>query len=54
MGVKQLKENNERGRILSSDEYIRLLSHCPAYLKPIVKLGYHTGIISVRLSPSES
>lgn len=44
VGVKQLKENNERDRLLSPDEYVRLLSQCPAYLKPIIKLGYHTGM----------
>jgi len=43
-GVKLLKENNERNRILSPEEYIRLLAHCPAHLKPIVKLAYHTGM----------
>ncbi len=41
-GVKLLKENNERDRILSPDEYARLLAHCLAHLKPIVKLAYHT------------
>jgi integrase len=44
VGVKQLKENNERDRLLSPEEYLRLLSQCPVYLKPIVKLGYHTGM----------
>jgi len=43
-GVKQLKENNARDRILSPDEYARLLAHCPAHLKPIVKLAYHTAM----------
>jgi integrase len=42
--VKLLKENNERNRILSPEEYIRLLAHCPAHIKPIVKLAYHTGM----------
>jgi hypothetical protein len=41
-GVKQLKENNARDRILSPEEYVRLLAHCPAHLKPVVKLGYLT------------
>lgn len=44
VGVKLLKENNERERILSLDEYIRLVTECPAYLKPIVKLAYHAGM----------
>lgn len=39
-----LAENNERDRILSQEEYARLLAHCPAHLKPIVKLAYHTGM----------
>jgi len=43
-GVKLLKENNERDRILSPDEYTRLLAHCPAHLKPVVKLAYHTAM----------
>lgn len=43
-GVKMLKENNERDRILSPEEYARLLVHCPAHLKPIVKVAYHTGM----------
>ncbi len=42
--MKLLKENNERDRILSSEEYARLLAHCQAHLKPIVKLAYHTGM----------
>lgn len=43
-GVKLFKENNERDRILSPEEYIRLLALCPEHLKPIVKLAYHTGM----------
>jgi integrase len=42
--VKKLKENNERNRILSPEEYIRLLAHCHSYLKPIVKIAYHTAM----------
>jgi integrase len=44
LGMKLLKENNERDRILSPEEYARLLAHCPVHLKPIVKLAYHTGV----------
>jgi hypothetical protein len=44
LGVKMLKENNERDRILSQEEYIRLLTPCPGHLKPIVKLAYCTGM----------
>ncbi|MHB8069055.1 MAG: tyrosine-type recombinase/integrase [Desulfobaccales bacterium] len=43
-GVKMLKENNERDRILSPEEYTRLLAHSPIHLKPILKLAYHTGM----------
>jgi integrase len=43
-GVKQLKENNERDRILSPEEYIRLLANCPPHLTSIVRLAYHTGM----------
>jgi integrase len=43
-GVKMEKENNERDRILSPEEYARLLAHCPRHLKPIVKLAYHTAM----------
>jgi integrase len=43
-GVKLLKENNERDRLLSSDEYARLLAACPAHLKPVVKVAYHTAM----------
>jgi integrase len=43
-GVKMLRENNERDRVLSSEEYARLLAECPAHVKPIVKLAYHTAM----------
>jgi integrase len=39
-GVKLLKENNERDRVLSPEEYTLLLAACPAHLKPIVKVAY--------------
>ena len=42
--VVMLKENNERDRVLNSNEYARLMAHCPAHLKPIVKLAYQTGM----------
>jgi integrase len=44
LGVKLLKENNERDRILSPEEYAGLLAHCSGHLKPIVKLAYLTGM----------
>ena len=43
-GVRLLKENNERNRILSPDEYVRLLALCPAHIKPVVKVAYHPGM----------
>jgi integrase len=43
-GVKLLKENNERDRVLSMEEYARLLTRCPVHIKPLVKLAYHTGM----------
>ncbi|OPX19998.1 MAG: hypothetical protein BZ151_06210 [Desulfobacca sp. 4484_104] len=42
--VKLLKENNVRDRVLSSEEYARLLANCPAHLKPIVNLAYYTAM----------
>ncbi len=42
--VKMLKENNERTRILTHDEYIRLLAHCSPKVKPIVKVAYFTAM----------
>jgi integrase len=43
-GVKPFKENNARDRILSPEEYALLLAHCPAHLKPVVKMAYFTGM----------
>lgn len=43
-GIKLLKENNERDRILAPEEYERLLVHATARLKPIIKLAYHSGM----------
>lgn len=43
-GVKMLKENNERDRVLSEEEFHRLLAACPEHLKPVVKLAYYTGM----------
>jgi len=43
-GIKRLKENNERGRILSPHEYTLLLTHCPAHLKPVLKVAYYTSM----------
>ena len=43
-GVGMLRENNERDRVLTPEEYARLLAACPPHLKPIVRLAYHTGM----------
>jgi integrase len=43
-GVKHLKENNERDRTLSPEEYTRLLAHSSSHLKPIIKMAYHTAM----------
>jgi len=42
--VSMLKEDNKRDRVLSGEEFDRLLTQLPAYLKPIVSLGYYTGM----------
>jgi len=39
-----LKEDNKRDRIFSGEEFNRLLSELPAYLRPIISLGYYTGM----------
>jgi integrase len=43
-GLKMLKENNERDRLLSEEEYLRLLAYCQDPLKSIIKLAYFTGM----------
>jgi integrase len=43
-GIKLLKENNERDRVLTQEEFTSLLTHCPVHLKPIVKMAYHTAM----------
>jgi integrase len=42
--VTMLKEDNKRDRILSGDEFNRLLAELPAYLKPIISLAYYSGM----------
>src|SRR5512139_18911 len=42
--VTMLKEDNKRDRILSGEEFDQLLADLPGYLKPIVALGYYTGM----------
>ncbi len=43
-GLKALKENNVRTRILSPEEYDRLVSCCPPHTAQIVKMAYYTGM----------
>jgi integrase len=43
-GLKMLKENNARDRVLTEAEYVALLSHCPEYLESIIKTAYFTGM----------
>ncbi len=43
-GVEALKENNERDRVLSQEEFVGLLAHSPEYVKPILKVGCLTGM----------
>jgi integrase len=42
--IKMLKENNERDRILSLEEYTRLLAHSSLQIRPIIKVAYYTGM----------
>lgn len=43
-GVKLLKENNVRERLLSRDEYDRLLAEAASHLTPILITAYHTAM----------
>jgi integrase len=43
-GVRPLKLNNVRDRVLSRDEYERLIALLPVYLQPAVRLAYYTGM----------
>ena len=44
--VSKLPENNERKRILSQEEFNKLLSELPQHAKDIVEVGYFTGMRS--------
>ncbi len=44
VGVKLLKENNIRDRILSEEEFQRLLDNSLPYLRPIFITAYYTGM----------
>jgi hypothetical protein len=40
--IKMFKENDERDRILSPEEYTRILAHCTPQISPLVKWAYQT------------
>ena len=40
-GIKKLKENNQRNRTLTDDEFERLLSVCPQYLQGPIMMAYY-------------
>ncbi len=42
--MKKLTENNVRMRVLSQEEFERLIAACPEYLKPLVILAFFTGM----------
>jgi integrase len=44
-GMKlMLSENNARKKVLTLEEYPRLIAECPGYIEPVVKLAYYTGM----------
>ncbi len=43
-GLKALKENNVRNRVLSHDEYMRILANCPPHTAQVVKMAYYTAM----------
>jgi integrase len=43
-GLKMLKENNERDRVLSREEYELLLAHCAPHVAQVVKVAYLTAM----------
>jgi integrase len=42
--VKFLEEHNIRDRVLTAEEFQRMLDSSPGYLKPILYCAYHTGM----------
>jgi integrase len=54
-GVKLLRENNERERVLSSEEWESYKAKCPSWYLPIAVTAYRTGMRKseiINLSPS--
>ncbi len=43
-GLKTLKEDNVRDRVLTPEEYERLLTYCPPHTAKIVKMAYYTAM----------
>jgi integrase len=43
-GVRKLPENNVRMRILTQEEFQRLLDRCPDHLRPVILTAYFTGM----------
>jgi integrase len=43
-GIRMLKENNNRDRVLTDDEFARLLAASPAHLKAVILTAFHTGM----------
>lgn len=43
IGVRKLIENNVRMRILTREEFDRLLNHCEPHIRPVVQMAYHMG-----------
>jgi integrase len=43
-GVKFLDEQNVRDRVLTAEEFQRIVNSSPDYLKPVLVCAYHTGM----------
>jgi hypothetical protein len=42
--VKFLDEQNIRDRVLTAEEFQRMVGFAPDYLKPVLLCAYHTGM----------